>query len=93
MISCSPGRSCFCHDAALNEWGSTVWIMEELAVAPLYWGFVFFGWFSLAAFGVSLLIIGRILEVSSGYEDIFGPAEVMKSWRSGLPSSLRQSNG
>jgi methane/ammonia monooxygenase subunit C len=55
--------------------GSTVWIMEELAVAPLYWGFVFFGWFSLAAFGVSLLIIGRILEVSSGYEDIFGPAE------------------
>jgi serine/threonine protein kinase len=33
---------------------------------------VFFGWFSLAAFGVSLLIIGRILELSSGYEDIFG---------------------
>jgi len=33
---------------ALNEWGSTVWIMEELAVAPLHWGFVFFGWFSLS---------------------------------------------
>ncbi|MGO9237576.1 MAG: methane monooxygenase/ammonia monooxygenase subunit C [Methylocella sp.] len=58
--------------AALNEWESTVWIMEELAVAPLHWGFVFFGWASLAAFGVSLLIIGRILELCSGYEDVLG---------------------
>ena len=57
---------------ALNEWGSTVWIMEELAVAPLHWGFVFFGWFSLSVFGVSLLIIGRIRELSSGYEDVLG---------------------
>ena len=60
--------------AALNEWGSTFWIMEELAVAPLHWGFVFFGWASLAAFGVSLLIIGRIRELSSGYEDVLGIA-------------------
>jgi methane/ammonia monooxygenase subunit C len=63
--------------AALNEWGSAVWIMEELFVAPLHWTFVFFGWFSLAAFGVILLIIGRIQELSSGYEDVLGlaPAE------------------
>ena len=51
--------------AALNEWGSTFWIMEELFVAPLHWGFVFFGWSSLAAFGVSLLILGRIQELCS----------------------------
>jgi len=38
---------------------------------------VFFGWFSLSVFGVSLLIIGRVLELCSGSEDIFGvsPAE------------------
>jgi methane/ammonia monooxygenase subunit C len=60
--------------AALNEWGSTVWIMEELAVAPLHWGFVFFGWFFLSMFGVSLLIIGRIRELSSGHEDVLGVA-------------------
>jgi methane/ammonia monooxygenase subunit C len=58
--------------AALNEWGSTFWFMEELFVAPLHWGFVFFGWSSLAAFGVSLLIIGRIQELCSGYEDLLG---------------------
>jgi methane/ammonia monooxygenase subunit C len=46
--------------------------MEELFVAPLHWGFVFFGWSSLAAFGVSLLIIGRIQELCSGYEDLLG---------------------
>ena len=28
----------------LNEWGHTFWFMEELFVAPLHWGFVFFGW-------------------------------------------------
>lgn len=63
--------------AGLNEWGSTYWIMEELFVSPLHWGFVFFGWFTLAAFGVSLLILGRIKELCSGYEDILGiaPAE------------------
>ena len=63
--------------AGLNEWGAAVWVMEELFVAPLHWTFVFFGWFSLAAFGVSLLILGRLQELCSGYEDVLGiaPAE------------------
>ena len=39
-------------NVGLNEWGDTFWFMEELFVAPLHWGFVFFGWFSLAVFGV-----------------------------------------
>jgi len=41
-------------NVGLNEWGHTFWFMEELFVAPLHWGFVFFGWFSLAVFGVTL---------------------------------------
>jgi methane/ammonia monooxygenase subunit C len=34
--------------------------MEELFVAPLHWGFVFFGWMALGVFGVVLQILGRI---------------------------------
>jgi methane/ammonia monooxygenase subunit C len=58
--------------AGLSEWGRTCWIMEELFVAPMHWGFVFFGWFSLAAFGVARLVFGRLAELCSGYEDLLG---------------------
>jgi methane/ammonia monooxygenase subunit C len=39
--------------------------------------FVFFGWFMLSVFGVSLQILGRIKELLVGYEDLVGlePAE------------------
>jgi methane/ammonia monooxygenase subunit C len=39
--------------------------------------FVFFGWFSLAVFGVALQILGRVGELAKGYEDLVGlePAE------------------
>ena len=50
-------------NVGLNEWGHTFWFMEEIFVAPLHWGFVFFGWFALAVFGVSLQILGRLREV------------------------------
>lgn len=57
--------------AALSEWGCTFWYMEELFVAPLHWAFVFFGWFALGAFGVSLQILGRLQELYAGDEDLF----------------------
>jgi methane/ammonia monooxygenase subunit C len=59
-------------NVGLNEWGHTFWFMEELFVAPLHWGFVFFGWFSLAVFGVTLQILGRVKELCAGYEDVLG---------------------
>jgi methane/ammonia monooxygenase subunit C len=66
-------------NVGLNEWGHTFWFMEELFVAPLHWMFVFFGWFSLATFGVSLQVFGRLKELCAGYEDVLGvepsPAE------------------
>ena len=64
-------------NVGLNEWGHTFWFMEELFVAPLHWMFVFFGWFSLAVYGVALQILGRVQELSKGYEDLLGvePAE------------------
>jgi methane/ammonia monooxygenase subunit C len=42
--------------------------MEELFTAPLHWGFVFFGWFALAVFGVSLQVLGRVIELSKEFE-------------------------
>jgi methane/ammonia monooxygenase subunit C len=59
-------------NVALNEWGHTFWFMEELFVAPLHWMFVFFGWFALAVFGVSLQILSRVGELFKGYEDLCG---------------------
>jgi methane/ammonia monooxygenase subunit C len=44
-------------NVGLNEWGHTFWFMEELFVAPLHYGFVVFGWFALAIFGVLLQIM------------------------------------
>jgi methane/ammonia monooxygenase subunit C len=39
-------------NVGLNEWGHTFWFMEEFFVAPLHYGFVFFGWAALAIMGV-----------------------------------------
>jgi len=39
-------------NVGLNEWGHTFWFMEELFVAPLHYGFVFFGWAALGILGV-----------------------------------------
>jgi methane/ammonia monooxygenase subunit C len=50
-------------NVGLNEWGHTFWFMEELFVAPLHYGFVFFGWFAFAACGVFVQIFRRIAEI------------------------------
>jgi methane/ammonia monooxygenase subunit C len=47
-------------NVGFNEWGHTAWIMDEGFAGPLHWGFVFFGWMSLAVFGVVLQILMRI---------------------------------
>jgi methane/ammonia monooxygenase subunit C len=57
---------------AFVEWGNTYWILEEIFVAPFNWPLVFFGWFSLGIFGVSLQIFTRMQELCSGHEQLFG---------------------
>ena len=47
-------------NVGLNEWGHTFWWMEELFVAPLHYGFVFFGWFALGVMGVVTQLITDI---------------------------------
>lgn len=39
-------------NVGFNEWGHTFWFMEELFVAPLHFGFVFFGWATLGILGI-----------------------------------------
>ena len=53
-------------NVGFNEWGHTFWAMDEGFAGPLHWGFVFFGWMSLATFGVVLLILGRLRELLGG---------------------------
>jgi methane monooxygenase/ammonia monooxygenase, subunit C len=53
-------------NVGLNEWGHTFWWAEELFVAPLHYGFVFFGWAALAVSGVLLQIMGRLNELMKG---------------------------
>ena len=50
-------------NVGFNEWGHTSWSMDEGFAGPLHWGFVFFGWMSLAVFGVTLQILGRFREL------------------------------
>ncbi len=47
-----------------NEWGHTFWIMEELFVAPLHWGFVVFAWSALAFGGITAQIITRVVDIT-----------------------------
>lgn len=50
-------------NVALNEWGHTFWIMEELFVAPLHWGFVTLGWGAIAFFGIACTVAPRLCEL------------------------------
>lgn len=52
-------------NVGLNEWGHTFWFMEELFVAPLHYGFVFFGWFALS-------ILGLLLQVFASFANLIG---------------------
>lgn len=52
-------------NVGLNEWGHTFWFMEELFVAPLHYGFVFFGWMALS-------ILGLLLQVFASFANLMG---------------------
>ena len=50
-------------NVGLNEWGHTFWFMEELFVAPLHYGFVFFGWSALGVLGVLNIEIAALAKL------------------------------
>ena len=70
-------------NVGLNEWGHTFWFMEELFVAPLHWGFVFFGWMALGVFGVVLQILAHI-HALIGKEGVAAPDRVIRDFAARL---------
>jgi len=48
---------------AYNEWGHAFWLMEELFIAPLHWGFVVLSWTSVAMFAVIAQTLPRVIEL------------------------------
>lgn len=46
-----------------NEWGHAFWMMEELFIAPLHWGFVVLGWALLALGGILMQLTRDMLEL------------------------------
>jgi methane/ammonia monooxygenase subunit C len=52
-----------------NEWGHAFWLMEEIFMAPLHWGFVVLGWSALALGGLLMQVIPRMVEL---FKQVFG---------------------
>jgi len=48
---------------AYNEWGHAFWLMEELFIAPLHWGFVALAWCFMTVLGVVGVSLPRIAEL------------------------------
>ena len=55
-----------------NEWGHAFWLMEELFIAPLHWGFVVLGWSALALGGLLMQVSPNIIEL---LKKIYGEEE------------------
>jgi methane/ammonia monooxygenase subunit C len=48
---------------AYNEWGHAFWLMEELFIAPLHWGFVALAWCFMTVLGVVGMTLPRVAEL------------------------------
>jgi methane/ammonia monooxygenase subunit C len=48
---------------ALNEWGHSLWITEEIFSAPFHWPFVTYGWLAMALFALWVETLSRLLAI------------------------------
>ena len=48
---------------AYNEWGHAFWLMEELFIAPLHWGFVILAWCFMSVLGLIGMMLPRVAEL------------------------------
>jgi methane/ammonia monooxygenase subunit C len=55
---------------AMNEWGHSVWITEEIFAVPFHWPFVTYGWLASGIFALWAESLVRLLQV----EDEVAPA-------------------
>jgi methane/ammonia monooxygenase subunit C len=48
---------------AMNEWGHSLWIPEEVFAAPFHWPFVFYGWLAGGIFALWAETLIRMLKI------------------------------
>lgn len=54
---------------AMNEWGHSLWITEEIFAAPFHWPFVTYGWLASGIFALWAESLGRLLQVEDEIEE------------------------
>ena len=61
---------------AMNEWGHSLWITEEIFAVPFHWPFVFYGWLAAGIFALWAETLVRLLQIEGEIEAEAGqPAE------------------
>jgi methane/ammonia monooxygenase subunit C len=48
---------------AMNEWAHSMWITEEIFVAPFHWPFVTYGWLAAGIFALWAESLSRLLQI------------------------------
>ena len=62
---------------AMNEWGHSLWITEEIFAVPFHWPFVWYGWLAAGIFALWAESLVRLLGIEKEVEDAAAdPAEV-----------------
>ena len=50
---------------AMNEWGHSLWITEEIFAVPFHWPFVWYGWLAAGIFALWAETIIRLLQIEN----------------------------
>jgi methane/ammonia monooxygenase subunit C len=61
---------------AMNEWGHSLWITEEIFAVPFHWPFVWYGWLAAGIFALWAETIIRLLQIENEIEE---PAELQQA--------------
>jgi len=59
---------------AMNEWGHSLWITEEIFAVPFHWPFVFYGWLAGGIFALWAETLIRLLGIEAEIEAEAAPA-------------------
>lgn len=59
---------------AMNEWGHSLWITEEIFAAPFHWPFVTYGWLASGIFALWAETLSRLLQIEDEFESDTAPA-------------------
>ena len=53
---------------AMNEWGHSLWITEEIFAVPFHWPFVLYGWLAAGIFALWAETLVRLLQIEGEIE-------------------------